>query len=186
MSEQVVEEHPLAPVFLSASVPDPSRHAAYFQTARPARIREAVTQLARVVLPHGLLVFGGHPAISPLVLKEAIAGALVAARGTAGTSAECTHTRSSRHRGRRGGQVVRRADGSAVGGCRASPPGHQCIGRAWGQRASKSRKNVGSVGRQASRRMTSCRPRSSTWAGIRMKFCTKPRKSMRSVRVCSA
>ena len=51
MSEQVVEEHPLAPVFLSASVPDPSRHAAYFQTARPARIREAVTQLARVVLP---------------------------------------------------------------------------------------------------------------------------------------
>lgn len=71
MSEHVVEARELAPVFLSGSVPDPLRDAAYFQTARPARIREAVTQLARVVLPHGLLVFGGHPAFSPLVLTVA-------------------------------------------------------------------------------------------------------------------
>jgi hypothetical protein len=71
MSEHVVEVRELAPVFLSGSVPDPSRHPTYSQTARPARIREAVTQLARVVLPHGLLVFGGHPAFSPLVLTVA-------------------------------------------------------------------------------------------------------------------
>jgi SLOG cluster3 family len=71
MSEHMVQEGALAPVFLSASVPDPSRDPVYAQTARPARIREAVTQLARVVLPHTLLVFGGHPAISPLVLTVA-------------------------------------------------------------------------------------------------------------------
>ncbi|WP_437634662.1 hypothetical protein [Sorangium sp. So ce854] len=71
MSEHVVESGPLGPIFLSAGAPDPRRHPAYFQTARPFRIREAVTQLARVVLPHTLLVFGGHPAISPLILTVA-------------------------------------------------------------------------------------------------------------------
>jgi hypothetical protein len=61
-------------VFLSASVPDPRRHARYFNNTSVGRIREAITQLARAVLPTGEFTFGGHPAISPLVL--AVAGYL--------------------------------------------------------------------------------------------------------------
>lgn len=58
-------------VFVSASVPDPRRDTNYHRTAHPLRIREAITQLARAVLPLGELVFGGHPAVSPLVLAVA-------------------------------------------------------------------------------------------------------------------
>jgi hypothetical protein len=55
-------------VFMSASVPDPRRHPRYHTTADIAAIREAVVALATVVLPKGPLLFGGHPAISPLIL----------------------------------------------------------------------------------------------------------------------
>lgn len=56
-------------VFLSASVPDPRRDPAFYGTGDVVAIREAVRALAAVVLPRGLLVFGGHPAITPLVLQ---------------------------------------------------------------------------------------------------------------------
>jgi hypothetical protein len=55
-------------VFLSASAPDPRRHPRYHTTADVAAIREAIVALATVVLPRGRLLFGGHPAVSPLVL----------------------------------------------------------------------------------------------------------------------
>lgn len=58
----------LAPaVFLSASVPDTRWHPRYHSTADLSAIREAVVALATVVLPQRVLLFGGHPAISPLV-----------------------------------------------------------------------------------------------------------------------
>ncbi len=58
-------------VFLSGSVPDPRRDPRFYGTADIIAIREAVRALAAVVLPHGLLVFGGHPAITPLVCQVA-------------------------------------------------------------------------------------------------------------------
>jgi hypothetical protein len=51
-------------IFLSSSVPDRDP---WRQHADPLAVREAVLALAAVWLPHGELVFGGHPAISPLV-----------------------------------------------------------------------------------------------------------------------
>jgi hypothetical protein len=54
--------------FLSASIPDPRRSPVYYETADSTAIREAVTAVSTVALKRGELVFGGHPAISPLVL----------------------------------------------------------------------------------------------------------------------
>jgi hypothetical protein len=52
------------PIFLSASVPyrRPERY-----RAEPLVIREAIRALVAVVVPDRVLVFGGHPAISPMV-----------------------------------------------------------------------------------------------------------------------
>lgn len=56
-------------VFLSASVPDPRRDPRYFDTADTVAIREAVRGLATVIAmrPDARLVWGGHPAITPLI-----------------------------------------------------------------------------------------------------------------------
>jgi hypothetical protein len=55
-------------IFLSASVPLPSRHRAYFDTADVIAIRDAIRALAIVLLEQSaMLVFGGHPAISPML-----------------------------------------------------------------------------------------------------------------------
>ena len=54
-------------VLLSASIPKPERDPQYWVPERFLNIREAVRALARVVLPRGYLVFGGHPAITPLI-----------------------------------------------------------------------------------------------------------------------
>jgi len=61
----------LSPVFLSASAPDPRRDARYYNSAKPLLIREAITLLVRTIVPRTTLVFGGHPAVSPLVLRVA-------------------------------------------------------------------------------------------------------------------
>lgn len=53
---------------LSASIPDPRREPLYYETADLTAIREAVSAVSTVALKRGELVFGGHPAISPLVL----------------------------------------------------------------------------------------------------------------------
>lgn len=58
-------------VLLSASVPDPGRDPAFFGTADLIAIRDAVRGLATVVLPRTTLVFGGHPAVTPLVRQVA-------------------------------------------------------------------------------------------------------------------
>jgi SLOG cluster3 family len=57
----------LGPVFLSASVPDPSRDPRYFRSADVIAIRDSVRALVTVALPLTTLVWGGHPAITPMV-----------------------------------------------------------------------------------------------------------------------
>lgn len=54
-------------IFLSASIPDPTRDPAYYSTMDPIAIRDAARALATVVLPHARLFWGGHPAITPLI-----------------------------------------------------------------------------------------------------------------------
>jgi hypothetical protein len=55
---------PKEPIFLSASIPDRDP---YVRDSDPLAIREAVLALVAVTVRERRLVFGGHPAISPLV-----------------------------------------------------------------------------------------------------------------------
>lgn len=54
-------------IFLSASVPLQERDQRSFETADIIAIRDAVRALATVVVPRAILVWGGHPAITPLI-----------------------------------------------------------------------------------------------------------------------
>jgi hypothetical protein len=54
-------------VFLSASVPLPSRDEHFYESADVVGIREAVKSLVIEVARKGRLTFGGHPAITPLI-----------------------------------------------------------------------------------------------------------------------
>jgi hypothetical protein len=58
-------------IFLSASVPDPNRSSKYFSTADPLAIGAAVSGLVYVTLGRRLLVWGGHPAITPMIWAAA-------------------------------------------------------------------------------------------------------------------
>jgi hypothetical protein len=61
-------------VFLSAGVPDQPARGPYLDTSDPIAIRDAVRALVAVGLSRGHhLVFGGHPAITPLVFQVASA-----------------------------------------------------------------------------------------------------------------
>lgn len=54
--------------FLSASIPLPTRNPQYFKTADIIAIREAVKALVEIVIMNdGNIVFGGHPAITPII-----------------------------------------------------------------------------------------------------------------------
>ena len=68
----MAEDQPnLGPIFLSASVPDPKRNPVYSQDVDVIAIREATCALAEVTLQQHELHFGGHPAISPLIVTIA-------------------------------------------------------------------------------------------------------------------
>ena len=54
-------------IFLSASIPLPERDPQYIKTADVVLIRDAIKSLISVIVPKGQIVFGGHPAITPLV-----------------------------------------------------------------------------------------------------------------------
>jgi hypothetical protein len=54
-------------IFLSAGIPDPKRGPEYAATADTVAIASAVSALVHVVLGRRLLVWGGHPAITPLI-----------------------------------------------------------------------------------------------------------------------
>jgi hypothetical protein len=58
-------------IFLSASVPMPKRSAKYFATADPVAIGAAVSALVYVTLGRRLLVWGGHPSITPMIWTAA-------------------------------------------------------------------------------------------------------------------
>ena len=53
-------------IFLSASIPQPGR-GDYYLTANPFLIQFAVRELLTVCLGRRMLVWGGHPAITPMV-----------------------------------------------------------------------------------------------------------------------
>lgn len=54
-------------IFLSASVPDPRRAPNYAKTADTVAITAAVSALVHVTLGRRRLVWGGHPAITPMI-----------------------------------------------------------------------------------------------------------------------
>ena len=54
-------------IFLSAGVPDPKRGPQYASTADTVAIAAAVSALLHVTLGRRLLVWGGHPAITPMI-----------------------------------------------------------------------------------------------------------------------
>jgi hypothetical protein len=54
-------------IFLPAGVPDPKRGPDYAATADPVAIAAAVSALVYVTLGRRLLVWGGHPAITPMI-----------------------------------------------------------------------------------------------------------------------
>jgi hypothetical protein len=61
----------IAPVFLSASEPNPQRSAEYWDTRKLLNVREAVRAFCAHALAYFPVVFGGHPAITPLVKNVA-------------------------------------------------------------------------------------------------------------------
>ncbi len=58
-------------VFLSASVPDPIKEPEYAATAHVPAISAAVSALVFVVLGRRHLIWGGHPAITPMIALAA-------------------------------------------------------------------------------------------------------------------
>jgi len=54
-------------ILLSASVPLPERDAKYFETADVIAIRDSIRSLITAIMPAAKIVFGGHPAITPMV-----------------------------------------------------------------------------------------------------------------------
>ena len=58
-------------VFLSAGVPDPRRGPEFAATSDTVAINAAVSALVHVVLGRRPLVWGGHPAITPMILEVA-------------------------------------------------------------------------------------------------------------------
>lgn len=56
-------------VFLSASIPDPKRNVKYARSADTVAIASAVSALLYVTLGRRPLIWGGHPAITPMVVE---------------------------------------------------------------------------------------------------------------------
>lgn len=54
-------------LFLSASIPLPGRNPEYMDTADVLAIRDSIKAIVSTFLHNGLIVFGGHPAITPLI-----------------------------------------------------------------------------------------------------------------------
>lgn len=66
----------MANIFLSASIPLPTRNPKYHETVDVILLREAIKALAEAVLPHGRITFGGHPAITPMIVHYIRAASL--------------------------------------------------------------------------------------------------------------
>jgi hypothetical protein len=68
-----MDDYPMIipPVLLSASEPDPQRKAEYWVSRNLLNVREAVRIFCAHALAHYPVVYGGHPAITPLVRQVA-------------------------------------------------------------------------------------------------------------------
>jgi hypothetical protein len=68
-----MDDYPMIipPVLLSASEPDPTRKAEYWQSRNLLHVREAVRTLCALALARYPVVYGGHPAVTPLVRRVA-------------------------------------------------------------------------------------------------------------------
>lgn len=62
-----MDKKTLAKIFLSASIPVGNRHPKFYKTADIIGIRDSVRALATVVIPQSHLIWGGHPAITPVI-----------------------------------------------------------------------------------------------------------------------
>ncbi|MDN3582496.1 hypothetical protein [Mucilaginibacter flavus] len=60
-------EQKLNKIFLSASIPTLDRDRKFYDTADIIAIRDAVRALATIAIPKAELIWGGHPAITPLI-----------------------------------------------------------------------------------------------------------------------
>jgi hypothetical protein len=54
-------------IFLSASIPVEQSGDIYFESADITAIRDCIRALAKVVIPRSHLIWGGHPAITPMI-----------------------------------------------------------------------------------------------------------------------
>ncbi|AXJ90542.1 hypothetical protein DKP84_12315 [Acinetobacter pittii] len=54
-------------IFLSASIPLSNQKKCFYETADVLAIKEAIRSLVEIIIPHGRIVCGGHPAITPLL-----------------------------------------------------------------------------------------------------------------------
>lgn len=54
-------------IFLSASVPRPERDRRFYDTADITAIRDAVVGLVNAIIPDFCMVWGGYPAITPII-----------------------------------------------------------------------------------------------------------------------
>jgi SLOG cluster3 family len=54
-------------IFLSASIPTADRDQRYFETADVIAIRDCIKALVAAMIPKFLLVWGGHPSITPMI-----------------------------------------------------------------------------------------------------------------------
>jgi hypothetical protein len=61
----------IAPIFLSASEPNPQRSPEYWDSRKLLNVREAVRAFCGHALPRYPVVFGAHPAITPMVTNMA-------------------------------------------------------------------------------------------------------------------
>ena len=57
-------------IFLSASVPTPTRNRQFMDSVDRIAIRDAIRALVTVIGPATKLVFGGHPAITPMIRRQ--------------------------------------------------------------------------------------------------------------------
>ena len=64
-----MDETKIKNIFLSASIPVAERHRKYIDTCDVCAIRDAVIALTSVVIKNYRLVWGGHPAITPLISR---------------------------------------------------------------------------------------------------------------------
>lgn len=64
-----MDEKKLRNIFLSASIPTVSRDPKYYETCDITAIRDAIIALTSVVLTTHRLIWGGHPAITPIISR---------------------------------------------------------------------------------------------------------------------